>query len=317
MTEDKWVRQIVWIMKNRSYGGDGKKVIRRAAHAKTLALLKGTFKVEANLPELLKVGLFHEVKQYPAWIRISSSSGKIKADSRLDVKGMAIKVVGVKGEQYRRDEKNTQDFVLVSTPFMPLPNIKAFRDALCVMSGIDLPGSFFDLVRAVNFKQLFGLICSLRHEASPLDQKYYSITPYAYGKYVVKYCLVPTAVYPVRKHDPLSSSYLKENMTLQLRKQPAYFDLMIQIRGANMPIEDVSIPWNNLEAPWIKVGELVIPKQRFDTARRRQMAEKLVFSPGHALRVHQPMGGLNDARVKIYEQMADFRRGQTMKEVKR
>ncbi|MGL4738306.1 MAG: hypothetical protein ACRCW2_12725 [Cellulosilyticaceae bacterium] len=318
MAEDeKWIRQIIWLMKNSSYSGNRQHITRRAAHAKTLALLKGTLKIAPDLPEALRIGLFGEAKQYPTWIRISSASGKLKKDSKLDVKGLAIKVAGVKGEQYMRDEKNTQDFVLVNTPFMPLPHIKAFRDALCVRSGIDLPESLIGLLRAVRFKQFFRLIASLRHETSPLLQKFYSITPYAYGKYTVKYCLVPTAVCPAYKTYPLGSAYLKENMVQQLRRQPAYFDLMIQIRGSGMSIEDVSCPWNVLEAPWIKVGELMIPRQRFDTAKRHQIAEQLTFTPGHALKVHAPVGGLNQARVAIYKEMSAFRQSVRSKEVKK
>lgn len=318
MEEDqKWIRQILWLMKNRSVGGTSQHITRRAAHAKTLALLKGTFRVEPHLPEVLKVGLFGEQKQYPAWIRVSSSSGKIKKDSKLEVKGLAIKVVGVKGDQYLRDEKNTQDLILVNTPCMPLPHIKAFRDALCVMNGVDLPGSLIALIRAISFKQLFHLLGSLRHETSPLLQKYYSITPYAYGPYIVKYCLVPTAAYPAHKHYPLGDTYLKDNMTMQLRQQPVYFDFMIQIRGSGMSIEDASQIWNPLEAPWIKVGELVIPKQRFDTVKRRQIAEQLAFTPGHALKAHAPVGALNEARVQIYKEMASFRRSQKVKEVRK
>jgi hypothetical protein len=53
-------------------------ITRRDAHPKTLASLQAEFIVEPNIPAELKVGIFAFPQTYPAWIRISSASGKIR-----------------------------------------------------------------------------------------------------------------------------------------------------------------------------------------------------------------------------------------------
>lgn len=60
---------------------------------------------------------------YPAWIRISSSSGKIQSDKAKDLRGFAIKIMGVKGERFQTqdEEKETQDFILLSYPVKGSP----------------------------------------------------------------------------------------------------------------------------------------------------------------------------------------------------
>jgi len=99
---------------------------RRDAHPKNLAFLQAEFIVEPNIPEELKVVIFKLPQTYPAWIRISSASGKVQSDKVKDLRGFAIKIMGVQGERYKtqNEEKNTQDFILVSYPSMPLGTVK-------------------------------------------------------------------------------------------------------------------------------------------------------------------------------------------------
>ena len=83
---------------------------KRDAHPKNLACLQAEFIVEPNIPAELKVGIFEFPQTYPAWIRISSSSGKIQSDKAKDLRGFAIKIMGVKGERFqdaKRGERNT------------------------------------------------------------------------------------------------------------------------------------------------------------------------------------------------------------------
>ena len=60
---------------------------KRDAHPKNLACLHAEFIVEPHIPAELKAGIFAFPSTYPAWVRISSSSGKIQSDRR-QVKGV-------------------------------------------------------------------------------------------------------------------------------------------------------------------------------------------------------------------------------------
>ena len=73
---------------------------RRDAHTKTLACLQAQFIVEPDIPAELKNGIFEFPQTYPAWIRISSASDNIQSDKAKDLRGFAIKIMGVKGQRF-------------------------------------------------------------------------------------------------------------------------------------------------------------------------------------------------------------------------
>ena len=72
-------------------------MMRRDAHPKMHGLLKATFTVEPGLPPELRVGVFAQPQTFRAWVRFSNQDGSINADSDRDMRGMAIKLMGVPG----------------------------------------------------------------------------------------------------------------------------------------------------------------------------------------------------------------------------
>ncbi|MBC7882837.1 MAG: catalase, partial [Anaerolineae bacterium] len=61
------------------------------------------------------------------------------------------------------------------------------------------------------------------------------------------------------------------------------------------------------DTPFIKVATIRIPAQKFDFPERHRLDEGIAFSPWHTLPEHEPVGGLNLARKKIYLETAKFR----------
>lgn len=92
-------------------------IMRRDAHPKMHGLVKAEFIVDSDLPAELRVGLFAQPGVYQAWIRFSNQNGTIQPDIKGDIRGMAIKVMGVPGEKILPDPAlaRTQDFILIST----------------------------------------------------------------------------------------------------------------------------------------------------------------------------------------------------------
>ena len=127
-------------------------ITRRDAHPKTIGCVKAEFKVEPLLPEELRVGVFREQRTYPAYIRFSNSSMTIQADSRRDVRGMAIKLLGVEGEKLLENEKHetTQDFLLISTPRFVNKNLIDFFELLEGVRAGGLNYSDFSLTRSIH-----------------------------------------------------------------------------------------------------------------------------------------------------------------------
>lgn len=291
---------------------------RRDAHPKSLACLQAEFIVEPNIPAGLKKGIFALPQTYPAWIRISSANGTIQSDKAKDLRGFAIKIMGVKGERFQtnNNEKETQDFVLLSYPSMPLGTVKLFHDA--VHYSIKWSPLVFLARLAVSGE--FHIINELRkarqNQTSPLDIRYWSTTPYLCGTdLIVKYSLVPTSHIKSSLPPELTDHYLTENMEKHLAANEANFDFMIQVQKdpGRMPVEDAGVEWSEEESPFIKVATLRIPAQTFRTKEREELAEDLSFSPAHSLIEHRPIGGINRARIEIYQYLSEFRHKQNNK----
>ena len=88
-------------------------IMRRDAHPKMHGVVKAEFTVEPDLPPELRVGVFSEPRTYQAWIRFSNQFDTINPDSTRDIRGMAIKLMGVPGEKLLDAEKyeQTHDFI--------------------------------------------------------------------------------------------------------------------------------------------------------------------------------------------------------------
>ena len=80
------------------------------------------------MPERARLGLFKEPSSRQAWIRYSNAFSSIESDGKIDVRGMAIKVMGVEGEKLLESERleKTQDFLLINTNVFFSPNTEEY-----------------------------------------------------------------------------------------------------------------------------------------------------------------------------------------------
>jgi hypothetical protein len=282
---------------------------RRDAHAKHTGLLEARFDVAADLPPELRVGLFAEPHSYKAWVRTSSASGRPQSDAHKDLRGFAIKVLDVGGEKIpESDEPNTQDFVVLSHPSMPLGTLRLFRDAIYL--GLKYSLGVFALKMWLTGKShvLKQLAAARAHHTSPLEIRYWSTTPYLFGsERAVKYSAIPTSGTPTALPEVLTENYLTEAMEKRLHSEDVTFDFAVQFRRQGMSIRDSGPRWDETVSPFRKVATLTIPKQTFRTPERDQLAEALSFSPGHARVEHRPLGSINRARMRIYRANSEFR----------
>jgi hypothetical protein len=280
----------------------------RDAHPKTIGLLRGSFRIEPDLPEALRVGLFEKPRTFDCWVRFSNSSGKVQSDAVPDARGVAIKLLAPRSKSSTAGAELGQDFVLLNTPVMPLGTVALFRDAVyyTIESTPLLMAAKFALTGHAG--ALLGLLRLRGNPNSLLDIQYWSTTPYRFGPdRAVKYSLLPTSRHRSRKPATLGESYLSEAMQAHLDGHEATFDFCVQFRQPGMLIEDAAQRWDEAKAPFVKVATLHLPVQKFRNDRRARQAEALSFSPAHALAEHAPLGGLNRARSKIYAALSRFR----------
>lgn len=281
---------------------------RRDAHPKTVGLVRGSFRIEPGLPDELRVGVFAKARRFDCWVRFSNSSGKIQSDAMPDARGIAIKLIAPRGRGAGAGKAPGQDFILLNTPVMPLGTVSLFRDA--VYYSIESSPLLLAAKLAVTGQAgvMLGLLGLLSVPSSPLDIRYWSTTPYLFGKgRAVKYSLRPTSAHRSRKPSKRGENYLADAMQAHLSGHVASFDFCVQLRKDGMPIEDAAQRWDERKSPFVKVATLHIPVQKFRSKQRAGLAEQLEFSPAHALPEHAPLGGLNRARIKIYKALAKFR----------
>ena len=313
--EENMIKDMKILLQEKMSHDYAKGQTKRDAHPKNLACLQAEFIVEPNIPAELKVGIFASPQTYPAWIRISSSSGTVQSDKAKDLRGFAIKIMGIKGDRFQtqNEEKETQDFILISYPIMPLGTVKLFHEAVYYSIKWSPPVLFSRLVMSGKFHVLNELRKARQNQTSPLDIRYWSTTPYLYGTdHVVKYSLIPTSQLKSTLPPKLTDHYLTENMEKHLAASEASFDFMIQVQKDpdRMPVEDAGVEWSEKDSPFVKVATIRMPSQAFRTQERVELAENLSFSPAHSLIEHRPIGGINRARVEIYRYLSEFRHKQ-------
>lgn len=297
--------------------------VQRQQHPKSHGCVKAEFIVE-DVPEQLKFGVFKEPRRYLAFIRFSN--GSTKPDPEGDVRGMAIKLIGVEGEKLLEGEQDmqTQDFILINYPVLFLKDAQdtlAFSRAIQAVkntSVMALKPITFILKYALTHPKQFKILKAIRGQRTlnPLQIQYWSTTPYRLGSNAIKFSTKPHLVDNdlVDKDsevtpNPTSANFLREVMVEHLNQQSAQFDFLVQLQKnlKHMPLEDATIEWCENESPFIKVATICIPMQTFDTEARKCFDENLSYNPWHSTSEHQPLGGVNRLRKQVYQSISEMR----------
>ncbi|HEY6772954.1 MAG TPA: catalase family protein [Oxalicibacterium sp.] len=283
-------------------------IMRRDAHPKMHGVVKAEFIVEPNLPPELQIGIFAEPKTYRAWIRFSNQDAIIQDDHKRDIRGMAIKLMGVPGEKLleaQRDEQ-TQDFIVISTNVFVTRNVAEFDALIKAMTGSLLAKILFF---GTHWRVIRNLVLSLKKFANPLQMRYWSTTPYLFGDTAVKYSAIPHQFNQAPPPAGAGADFLREAMIRQLSRGEALFDFTVQLQknASSMPIEDPGKEWRESESPFRKVATIRILQQDFDSDAQRVFGENLSFTPWHSLPAHRPLGGINRARKIVYDAISTFR----------
>ena len=103
----------------------------------------------------------------------------------------------------------------------------------------------------------------------------------------------------------MPDDYLSQTLERHLRTWEAVFEFRVQPQTdpVAMPVEDVSVEWDEEASKPIPVATLTIGVQDVDSPEGRALAEEceaLAFSPGNALAEHRPMGDINRLRQAVY-----------------
>jgi hypothetical protein len=271
----------------------------RALHLKQHYGAVGELVIKA--PDSARHGVFSMGgKTWPVYVRFSKGSSRHQRDAEPDVRGFALKLVGVPGKKLIEGLQDavTQDFLLIDTPVIPFRNPDEFMRF--VRSAKDGPTkllprlvSHFGLGRALGI--LWGALRKQKVK-SYAAHDFHTAAPIAFGRTAAKLSLTPTgnAEAPAVKGD----DYLRQDISARLKRGPLSWTLRAQlfIDQAKTPIEDTSVNW---DAPWVDLATLTLPQQDGDSPRGREITElvsRLSFDPWHASEEHRPLGQIMRAR---------------------
>jgi hypothetical protein len=279
----------------------------RAFHRKQLLALRARLEVLPDLPPHASQGLFAKPGSYDAWVRLSNGGADIASDRKPDVRGFAVRVLGVTGPGALGGTTQAQDFVLI--------NRQVF--------GFSKPDEFVELVLALftgplallrHITRRYGLVRGIKRLSEVVksiarpfggfaSESFFSAAPIANGPYAVRVRLRPEGVTPTA--DGKAASDWAADLRAHLQRGPLQYALQLQFYtdDTTTPIEDAAVDWAESSAPYVTVGRLTIPQQSLDDAAAQQLArdiDRATFDPWEALVEHRPLGGIMRARKHAY-----------------
>jgi hypothetical protein len=231
----------------------------RAVHFKQHAGVRAEL-IVGELPEELRVGPFAEPAIWPTYVRFSNSSMSRMHDRLPDVRGMALKLVGVPGLKLlpELEQALTQDFVFIDIPAMPV----ATPDELMMLLQAAQAGPLLFLPRVLaslgprKMLRMFRILMAIPWVASLATTRFYTAAPLRFGDRAVRLDLVPETT--GFESYGRGRDALREDLVVRLGAGPIRYILRAQfyVDEATTPIEDASVNW---PTPYHVLARLEIP----------------------------------------------------------
>jgi hypothetical protein len=306
--------------------------VLRSVHAKAHGLLTATLTIPENLPPTLAQGIFANPGKYPVIMRFSTLPGDLLSDDVSTPRGVAIKIIGVKGDRLPGSEDDiTQDFIMVNGPAFAAPTPKKFLGNLKLLAGTTdkiegikevishLARGTQAVLQAFGHKSPFVATLGGQPATHLLGDTFYTQTPFLYGPYIGKFSLKPASASLIahtnEKIDVHERPHaIREAVIHHFDKDGGEWELQVQLATDSdaMPIEDASIIWPEDKSPYVTVGRIFAPIQNaWSDQNRKAVDDGVSFSPWHGVAGHRPLGGVNRARKDTYKQSAAFRGAHT------
>ncbi|MDO9381571.1 MAG: catalase family protein [Hyphomicrobiaceae bacterium] len=300
----------------------------RGVHAKSHAILEGTFKVHDGLTPELAQGLFAQPNNYAAVLRVSTIPGDILDDHVSVPRGVALKITGVVGDRLPGSEgDSTQDFVLVDGPAFAAPTASKFLGNLKLLARTTDRAEWAKIalskvlrgvekgIEAVGGKSPLITTLGGHPLTNPAGDIFYSQTPFRYGNYIAKFSLAPispnlTALTGVEIDLSGRRDGLRDELGRVFTSDGGSWEFRVQLLTdlQDMPIEDASVVWPEDKSPYVAVATFTVgPQTAWSAGRARIGDDQLAFSVWHGLQAHQPLGSVNRVRKDAYAASAAFR----------
>ncbi len=275
----------------------------RAVHREGHAGAFGEVAIRADLAEVLHpdlhVGPFLPGARWGCYARFSNGSlGRVRKDEP-DVRGFALKLLGVPGNKLIGDAE-TVDFLFNQTPRTAIRTPEEFVTLIaCAAPGGALATAWrftqaVGLARAFVILKGFSTSTSARFSGFPASH-FWSMLPFKLGPAAARFSLAPEVA------DGVVPASIRGDLATRLR-EGASWRIRVQLWSdpVETPIEDPTVDW---PSPWVDVGTLSIPRTDLQSASGLAVSasvERLAFDPWHAVEEMRPLGAMNRARKAVY-----------------
>ena len=270
---------------------------KRGQHPKHQALLRGIFEVADSVPEAMRAGVFAKPGKFDAFVRVST--GPMPKDSDPNPHAMAIKLIDVPGSP-----GGTQDFIMLDQPSFFIRDVAQyvkFFDA--AMQDPAATGFFKTHPREFALNLTFNVVIG-----NQMERQYWSEVPIAMGEGAARLALLPltenlTGSDPATTPDGLRETL--ENYFVTNRRDAKFlFAAQRYVDQATTPIEDATAVW---PTPFEPIATLILPAQEFTSPAQYEFGEYLSYTPWHCVPEHQPIGGIQRCRRRVYEESQRLR----------
>ena len=280
-----------WHARKNAQWGTG-----RFLHRKPLLSVLATLTVHDNLPPEARHGVFAMPGQREAIVRLSNGALDIQANTKPDIRGFAIRVLGVAGPAALGGEASQQDFLLINhDAFAARDSVEFMEVAAAVAKGGEV-GVLWHLLRRYGISEGLGRLRLLaRTLGKPFRgynaERFTTSAPIAIGPYAAKVRIEPKAP---------RNSIGKDNardVATQLDAGGLGYEMSLQFYTdeAVTPIEDPRVAWSVDVSPPVPVATLTL-----HTIADPAAVEAVGFDPWSGLAAHRPLGEVMRARRNAY-----------------
>jgi hypothetical protein len=267
----------------------------RLLHRKPVLAARGTLEVLDGLPDYARHGIFAAPRVYEALARLSNAAAAAQPNAKPDIRGFAVKVLGVAGAAALGGTVESQDFLFVNQASFSARDSDEFVDVVAD-SRRGLPAVAFGLIRrnglVGGLKRLKRLAATIGRPFSGFaSETFDTLSPFTVGPYAARARLTPL------KPAPASGKDFAADLRDRLAAGPLVYAVALQffVDEASTPIEDPTVVWPEDRARPLVVARLTLRTEEPDV-------ERLRFDPWSGLADHRPLGEIMRARKVAYFQ---------------
>jgi hypothetical protein len=288
------------VVQQRNQSAAGAQCPMRTLHAKIVAGITGArLELDGDLPDMFRVRYMQPGAHIPALVRLSNASGVPQADTKADMRGIALRLLPV--------DEPFHDLLMTNFPASHARNARQFVDFAVIASG-DKATMMERLLERFGPAETQRMLTNIQTGMRPCHtlarEHYWSRGAYLWGDQPVRYALHPVDE-GIESAEAVGDDGLFDDLARRLQRADIRFRFAVQpyVSEELTPIEDASIPWTEEASTSIPIGTLVLPRQDLLSVAAlatKEEVQNLAFNPWNCPADFRPLGNLNRARGVVY-----------------